>query len=181
MESRQPIPQRDRATRRLGMDGAFGRRSRAAAPIGSARLTDGDLSRQTVSHGRLDGVRRNGGVRRQQLVSDDQPQPHLLRAFATVVTEEMARERKAAGVPNWQGRLLSEVLEETGGEYESVLDSFPDRVVADLHSHVDEEDDPVARHVLRTGRLVVPFENLRGLDPATTRVALGFGFGRGPA
>lgn len=115
------------------------------------------------------------------MVSDDQPRPHLLRAFATVVTEELARQRRAAGVPDWQGRLLSEVLEETGGEYESVLDSFPDRVVADLQSLADAEDDPVARQILRTGRLVVPFENLRGLDPATTRVALGFSFGRRPA
>lgn len=107
----------------------------------------------------------------------DQPPSHLLRPFARVVTEEMAREREAAGVPNWAGRLLSEVLEETGGQYEMVLDGFPDRVLADLQRQIHVDDDPIARRVLETGRLVVSFENVRGLDPATTRVALGFGFG----
>lgn len=115
------------------------------------------------------------------MVSDGQPRSHLLGTFAKTVTEEMPGERKAAGDPNWKGRLLSELLGETGGQYEYVLDSFPDRVVADLQRHVDEVDDPVARQVLETGRLVVPFENLKGLDPATTRVALGFGFGGHPA
>ncbi|ACV76956.1 hypothetical protein Namu_0539 [Nakamurella multipartita DSM 44233] len=114
------------------------------------------------------------------MVSDGQPRSHLLGTFARIVTEEMAGERKAASDPNWKGRLLSEVLEETGGQYEYVLD-IPDRVMADLQRHVDLVDDPVARQVLETGRLVVPFENLNGLDPATTRVALGFGFGGHPA
>lgn len=113
--------------------------------------------------------------------SGDQSQSHLLRTFARVVTEEMARGREAAGVGNWPGRLLSDVLEETGGRFEYVLDSFPDRVLADLQRLVDEEDDPAARQLLETGRLVVPFENLRLHDPATTRVALGFSFGRHPA
>jgi len=116
------------------------------------------------------------------MAGGDQSQSHLLRTFARVVTEEMARGREAAGVGgNWRGRLLSDVLKETGGRFEYVLDSFPDRVLADLHRLVDEEDDPAARQLLETGRLVVPSENLRGHDPATTRVALGFSFGRHPA
>lgn len=105
----------------------------------------------------------------------DELQSSLLRPFAHVVTGQLARDREAAGVPNWEGRLLSEVLEETGGRYEIVLDSFPDGVLADLQRQIDVEDDPIARRVLETGRLAVPFENLPGLDPATTRIALGFG------
>lgn len=100
----------------------------------------------------------------------------LLRTYAEVVTPEMTRELAAGGSPQPEGRLLSEVLAETGGRYVHDGD-VPDRVMAGLRRHVAEVDDPAAREVLQTGRLAVPFEHLRGLDPATTRIRFGFTVG----
>lgn len=100
----------------------------------------------------------------------------LLRTYAEVVTPEIARELAAAGGPHPEGRLLGDVLDETGGSY--VFDGdIPDRVMAGLRRHVNEVDDPAARRILQTGRLVIPFEHLRGLDPATTRIRIGFSVG----
>lgn len=104
----------------------------------------------------------------------------LLRTYAEVVTPATARGLAAGGSPQPNGRLLSEVLEETRGQYTCVLDGFSDRILAGLRRHVDDTDDPAARAALETGRLVIPFEHLRGLDPETTRVRLGFSFGRHP-
>ncbi|TKV61545.1 hypothetical protein FDO65_08245 [Nakamurella flava] len=99
------------------------------------------------------------------------------RTHAEVVTPEMARERAAGGSPNPDGRLLDEVLAETGGRYQYLMDDLPDRVTADLRRFVEDTGDPVAREALDRGRVVVPFEHLRGLDPGSTRIVLGFGFG----
>lgn len=104
----------------------------------------------------------------------------LLRTFAEVVTPEIEDGLAAGGSPRPQGRLLREVLGETNGQYKCVLDGFSDRILAGLRRHVAEVDDPSAREALETGRLVIPFEHLRGLDPETTRIRLGFSFGRHP-
>lgn len=106
----------------------------------------------------------------------DEPRPRL-RIHAEVVTPAMARERAAAGSPNPDGRLLGEVLVETGGRYAYVLDSLSDRILDDLRRFVDDTGDPAAREALAQGRVVVPLEHLRGLDPASTRITMGFSFG----
>ena len=100
----------------------------------------------------------------------------LLRTYAEVVTPEMVNELAAAGSPRPEGRLLGDVLADTGGRYVHDGD-VPDRIMAGLRRHVAEVDDPAAREVLRTGRLIIPFEHLRGLDPATTRIRFGFRVG----
>lgn len=109
-------------------------------------------------------------------MADDRSEVPMLRTYAEVVTPEMSRERKAGGDRNWEGRTLREVLDETDGKYECVLDNFPDRFLADLRRHIEEQDDPLARQAVETGSVVISLDHFRGLDPST-RVVLGLSLG----
>ena len=70
------------------------------------------------------------------------------------------------------GRLLGEVLDDTGGQYE-VTAELPDRLMVDVRQAAAKSTDPTLAEVARTGRILISLEHLRGLDPDTARIIHG--------
>lgn len=86
-----------------------------------------------------------------------------------------------SGFKKTPGHLLKDLLEETNGRYEV------DTVLADVFLQQLREEvakasarrqipDSAITAALASGRIVVPFEHLRGLDPETTRIVYGCRF-----
>jgi hypothetical protein len=95
--------------------------------------------------------------------------------YAEVLTSEHPQMKAyVAGIKkNPPGRLIRDVLQDTGGAYEIMLrmsPSFQDKVrnVAELTK------DETLRRVASQPEVVVSFEHLRHLDPDTTTIVLGF-------
>lgn len=74
------------------------------------------------------------------------------------------------------GRLLGEVLNDTGGQYEVTAD-LPDRLMVDIREAAAMSTDTTLVEVARTGRILISLEHLRGLDPDTTRIIHGYTLG----
>jgi hypothetical protein len=100
-----------------------------------------------------------------------------IKTYADVLTpeHEMHRAYRDNGISRTPGRLLSEVLAETGGRYE-VMVELPERFLADVRREAETSDDAVVAAVARTGAMSISLEHLRGHDPATTRIVYGCDF-----
>ena len=70
------------------------------------------------------------------------------------------------------GRLLRDVLSDTGGQYEVTAD-LPDRFMVAVREAAAKSNDATLAEVARTGKIWISLEHLRGLDPETTRITHG--------
>jgi hypothetical protein len=77
-----------------------------------------------------------------------------------------------AGHKKTPGRLLADVLEETGGEYEVDI-VLPDRFLADVARAATEAGDSRLAAAAKVQTFRVSLEHLNGYDPNTTRIVYG--------
>lgn len=71
------------------------------------------------------------------------------------------------------GHLLADVLEETGGKYEVILD-LPQKFLRQVSENAAATDDSELAAAAEATEFRVSLEHLRGHDPSTTRIVYGY-------
>lgn len=96
-----------------------------------------------------------------------------LVGYADVFTSEHPLyDAYLAGHKKTPGRLLAEVLEETGGRYEVEI-ILPDRFLDDVAEKAAATGDSRLAAAAKVRTFCVSLEHLTGYDPNTTRVVYG--------
>ncbi|WP_261569254.1 hypothetical protein [Frankia gtarii] len=70
------------------------------------------------------------------------------------------------------GRLLKDLLEESGGRYEH-RHVLPDRAKNDIRKLAEATSNPGLAEIAEKSEIVISLEHLRDLDPNTTRIRIG--------
>jgi hypothetical protein len=98
-------------------------------------------------------------------------------AYAEVLTPDHHQYKAyAAGIKkNPPGRLLQDVLDETGGEYAYEM-YLADQLRENIRAVARLNSDSELAHIATLAKVPISLEHLRHVDPRTTRIVLGHRF-----